>query len=91
MKNVFYFILERENREKSTHGGAILLVKVQTEACNITKSNTPPWVFSTLFKLYNCTLFKLYVMRAFRDYRWKLTNVTTMFDMVLSTPLHLDR
>ena len=34
---------------KNTHGGVLLL------ACNFTKSNTPPWVFFTFFKLYNGT------------------------------------
>ena len=33
---------------KNTHRGVLLLV-----ACNFTKSNTPPWVFFTFFKL--CT------------------------------------
>ena len=31
---------------KNTHGGVLLLVKLQT------KINTPPWVFLTFFKLY---------------------------------------
>ena len=30
----------------------LLLVTLQTEACNFTKSNTPPWVFFAFFKLY---------------------------------------
>ena len=33
---------------KSTHGGVLLLVKLQAEA----ESNTPRWVFFTFFKLY---------------------------------------
>ena len=33
---------------KSTHGGVLLLVKLQAEA----ESNTPRWVFLTFFKLY---------------------------------------
>ena len=37
---------------KNTYGGLLLLVKLQAEACNFTRSNTPPWVFFTLFKLY---------------------------------------
>ena len=37
---------------KNTHGRVILLVKVQAEACNFTKSITPPWVFFTFFKVY---------------------------------------
>ena len=31
---------------KNIHGGVLLLV-----SCNFTKSNTPPWVFFTFFKL----------------------------------------
>ena len=37
---------------KNTHGGVLLLVKFKALACNFTKSNTPPWVFLTFFKLY---------------------------------------
>ena len=32
---------------KNTHAGVLLLVKLQAS-----KSNTPPWVFFTFFKLY---------------------------------------
>ena len=28
---------------KNTHGGVLLLGKLQRKACNFTKSNTPPW------------------------------------------------
>ena len=38
---------------KNTDGGLLLLVKLQASACSFTKSNTPPWVFLTFFKL--CT------------------------------------
>ena len=37
---------------QNTHGGVILLVKLQVEACDFTKSNTPSWLFFTFFKLY---------------------------------------
>ena len=37
---------------KNIHGGELLLVKLQVLACNFTKSNTPPYVFFTFFKLY---------------------------------------
>ena len=40
---------------KKTHGGVLLLVKkplITPKACNFTKSNTPPYVLFTLFKLY---------------------------------------
>ena len=36
----------------NTHGGVLLLVKLQASACNFAKSNTTPGVFVTLFKLY---------------------------------------
>ena len=34
---------------KNNHGGVILLVKFQAEACKFIKSVTPPWAFSTFF------------------------------------------
>ena len=37
---------------KNTHGGVLILIKLQAKACNFTKINTPPWVFFTFFKLY---------------------------------------
>ena len=39
---------------KNTHGGMLLLVKLQASARNFTKSNTPPWVFFMFLKLYKC-------------------------------------
>ena len=32
---------------KNTHGGVLLLAKLQADAYNFTKNNTPPWVFFT--------------------------------------------
>ena len=37
---------------KTTHGGVLLLVKLQAKACNFTKSKTPPQVIFTFIKLY---------------------------------------
>ena len=37
---------------KNTHGGVLLLVKLQAEAYNLTKSNIPPWMYFTFLKLY---------------------------------------
>ena len=37
---------------KNTHGGMLVLVKLQALACNFIKSTIPPWVFFTAFKLY---------------------------------------
>ena len=39
-------------KRENTHGGVLLLVKLQAKAWNFTKSNTPPWLFFTVFKLY---------------------------------------
>ena len=40
-----WYHLHNLKNVKKTHGGVLLLV---------TKSNTPPWVFFTFFKLYKC-------------------------------------
>ena len=39
---------------KNTHGGLLILVKLQAKACSVTKINTLPWVFFTFLKLYKC-------------------------------------
>ena len=38
---------------KNTEGGVLLLVKLQAEAFNFTRSNTPSWLFLRFSKLYN--------------------------------------
>ena len=48
---IWYHLYNLKNG-KNTHGGVLILVKLQTEACNFTKINTPPWMFFTFFKLY---------------------------------------
>ena len=42
----------QSKKHKKTHGGVSILVRLQALACNFTKSNTPPWVCFTFFKLY---------------------------------------
>ena len=37
---------------ENTHGGVLILLKLQASACNFTKINTPSWVFFTFFKLH---------------------------------------
>ena len=37
--------------EKNTHGGVLILIKLQTETCNFTKSKTPACLFFSFFKL----------------------------------------
>ena len=51
---MIWYHLHNLKSVKNTHGGVLLLVKLQAEACNFTKSKTPPWVFFTFFKLYKC-------------------------------------
>ena len=38
--------------KSENHSWRNVTLKLQPEACNFTKSNTPPWVFFTFFKLY---------------------------------------
>ena len=49
---IWYHLCNLKNVKKTTHGGVLLLVKLQGEVCNFTKSNTPPWVLFKFFKLY---------------------------------------
>ena len=49
---VIWYHLYNFRNVKNTHGGVLLLAKLQVQACNFTKSNTPPWVFFMFFKLY---------------------------------------
>ena len=46
---IWYHLHNLKNVKKA-HGGVLFLVK--PEACNFTKSNTPPWMFFTFLKLY---------------------------------------
>ena len=43
-----WYHLYSVKKVKNTHEGMLLLRKLQFEACNFTKSNTP-WVFFTFF------------------------------------------
>ena len=49
LRNLVLFV--QFKNMKNTHGRVVLLVKLQVEACNFTKSDTPPWVFFTFFKI----------------------------------------
>ena len=40
---------------ENTHGGVLLLVKLQASACNCTKINTPPRVFPCFLNCANDT------------------------------------
>ena len=52
LRSIWYHLYNLKDM-KNTHGGVLLLVKMQALACNFTKSNTPPWMFFAFFKLYN--------------------------------------
>ena len=47
---IWYYLYNLKNVKK-THRRALLLIKLQAESCNFTKSNTPLWVCFTSFKL----------------------------------------
>ena len=47
---IWYHLYNLKN-VKNTHGGVLILVKLQAD-WNFIKINTPPWVFFTLLKLY---------------------------------------
>ena len=51
---IWYHLCSLKN-VKNTHGGVLLLVKLQAEAWNFTKSNTPPWCFSCFLNFANGT------------------------------------
>ena len=53
VRYVIYHHVHNLKDVRNTHGGVLLLVKLQAEACNFTKSNTPPWVFFTFLKLHD--------------------------------------
>ena len=46
MRSAIWYPLYNLKNVKNTHGGVLTLVK-QAKACNITRINTPPWVFFT--------------------------------------------
>ena len=48
---IWYHFYNLKNM-KNIHGEVFLLVNLQGSTCNFTESNTPPWVFFMLFKLY---------------------------------------
>ena len=52
MRYAIWYHLYNLKNVKNTHKGVLILVKLQSEAYNFTKINTPSWVFFTYFKLY---------------------------------------
>ena len=52
MRCAIWYHLYNFKNVKNTHGGVLILVKLQAEECNFTKINTPPWVLFIFFQLY---------------------------------------
>ena len=52
MHCVIWYHLYNSKNMKNAHGGVLLLVKLQAKVHDFTKSNTPPLVLFTFFKLY---------------------------------------
>ena len=52
MRYAIWYHLHNLKNVRNTHGGVLLLVKLQALACNFTKRNTPPWMF---LRFLNCT------------------------------------
>ena len=52
MRCVILYHLYNLKNLKNTHGGVLLLVKLQAKSCDFSKSSTPPWV---LPRFLNCT------------------------------------
>ena len=53
---ILYHLYNLKNA-KNNHGGVLLFVKLQAEACKFTKNYTPPWVyriFKTVQMVPNC-------------------------------------
>ena len=51
---IWYHSYNFKNVDK-THREVLLLAKLQGKACNFTKSNTPPWMFSRFLNCANGT------------------------------------
>ena len=59
---------------KNTNRGVLLLVKLQVEASNFTKSGTPPWMCFTFFKL--CKWYQIAQRTTHVNFREKTSNKT---------------
>ena len=51
LRAIWYYMYNFQNVE-NTHREVLFLVKLQAKAGNFPKSNTPPLLFFTFFKLY---------------------------------------
>ena len=80
MRCAIWYRLYNLKDVKNSHGGLILLVKLQAQACNITKSNTPPWAFFIFLKIVQT------VPNRATDHIWSLCHRFSK-EQVFSIPL----
>ena len=83
MRCVIWYYLYNFKNVKNTNGGVLFLVKLETEACNFAKSNTPPWVFFMFFELY-----KWYQITQNITYNQFKYSDEDLEDTVISEPLN---
>ena len=55
MRCAIYYHLHNLKNVKNTHGGLLLLVKLQAKSLQLYLNNTPPWVFFTFLICKNAT------------------------------------
>ena len=73
--SVVWYHLYNLRDVKKTHGGVLILVKLQALACTFTKINTPPWVFHNFFKIVlmvpNCATHQIFCRFAQNICNWE--------------------
>ena len=62
MRCAIWYHLYNLKNVKNTHGGVLILVKLQASADNFTKINTPPWVFFTFVQMHVCMFVQIVQM-----------------------------
>ena len=76
---------------KNTHGGMLILVRLQASACNFTKINTPPWVFFAFFKIVKMVpnrathhKLRIYEQNHSKISHWQLQKILSKFYQIIS-------
>ena len=67
MRCAIWYHLYNSKNVKNTHGGVLLLEKLQAKSLNFTKSNTTPWVFFWFLKLCKWYQIAQNIILFFRD------------------------
>ena len=75
---IWYHLYNFKN-VRNTHGGVLILVKLQAETCNFTKIYTPSWVFFMFFKLCKWCQIAQHITYIFsRTYNKKMHRILTV-------------